>query len=428
MIVALGLAVTTWTSAAAAGSFLGDWFVIGTDAAPPLFGQLSPSIAFNPDRGEYLVVWHNERPVYPDIQAQRVDPSGELVGPPFYIAGGPGARRRFPDVVYNPAHQEYLVVWEELPDGGTSNIYSQRVGANGLLIGGATVLGSGPEVASCTAPAVAYASTSDLYMVVWQRLVQGSTSSDIEAQILSGTGTTVGWNFLVVSGTVTVHNEDPDIAYNRSRNEYLIVWTREDRNIWVKDIWGRIITRDGVLLGSEFFIGYHTSDDVHASVVGTPGAPNFGGYYVVWAMQYAAGDFDIYGRVVGWDGLLGSYDTISDEVDNETDPSIAYDEEQELFFVAWSRVTNIVLGTRDLVGLPYLPGAPQGGYESFVGGWSYPIQSAVAPGPNGDFLVAWEDAPYISDRDVYGRAWSFSTVFRDGFESGSCTAWSLEVP
>ena len=33
---------------------------------------------------------------------------------------------------------------------------------------------------------------------------------------------------------------DPDIGYNRSRNEYLIVWTREDKNVGAKDIWGRV--------------------------------------------------------------------------------------------------------------------------------------------------------------------------------------------
>jgi len=89
--------------------------------------QLKPSIAYNPDRQEYLVVWYNERPVYPDIKAQRVGVDGQLVGGPCYIAGGEGAKRRYPDVVYNPTHQEYLVVWEELLDEGHSNIISQRV-------------------------------------------------------------------------------------------------------------------------------------------------------------------------------------------------------------------------------------------------------------------------------------------------------------
>lgn len=98
-LLALVLAVSaamTPARRAVAGDFSGEWFVIGTDADPPLYDQRNASIAFNSDRGEYLVVWHNERPVYPDIQAQRVSADGGLVGVPFYIAGGPGFQRRLP--------------------------------------------------------------------------------------------------------------------------------------------------------------------------------------------------------------------------------------------------------------------------------------------------------------------------------------------
>ena len=61
-----------WTIKTQAGSPLYDWFRIGTDAASPVYDQLKPSTAYNPDRREYLVVWHNERPVYPDIQAGNI--------------------------------------------------------------------------------------------------------------------------------------------------------------------------------------------------------------------------------------------------------------------------------------------------------------------------------------------------------------------
>ena len=422
------MVVTCWPGAGSAGSFAGDVFVIGTDAGPPEFDQLSPSIAFNPDRGEYLVVWHNERTVYPDIQAQRVAAGGGLVGGPFYISGGPGAQRRHPDVVYNPAHQEFFVVWEELPDGGRSNIHAQRVGPTGLLVGSPVVLGSGPELASCVLPAVAYASTSDLYMVVWQRLVEAALSDDIEGQILSGTATTVGGNFLVATGTFTVDHGEPDIAYNRSRNEYLIVWTRTDRNVPVNDVWGRLITRDGVFLSPEFWIGYHTSDDFYATVVGTPTAPGFGGYYPVWATLYSPGDTDIYGRVVGWDGLMEPYNEISTSIFDDNHPCVAYDEALGHFFIAWVRLRDSLLGYTDIVGFPYLPDSPQDSLQWFVNGFSYPERPAIAAGFEGEFLVVWDDVPAGSNRDVYGRVWSFHAIFADGFEHGDTNNWSSAVP
>ncbi|MDF1512270.1 MAG: hypothetical protein P1S60_00525 [Anaerolineae bacterium] len=263
-------------AASATGQFIGDFFIVGKDATQPLYDQQDASVTHNPDRQEYFVVWFNARPVYPDIQGQRVRKDGRLVGNPFYIAGGNNRQRRYPDVVYNTTQQEYLVVWEEIPDVGYANIFAQRVGPTGGLIGAAIALGSGPELANCRKPAVAYASTADSYMVVWERMVQGNLSGDIEAQVVPGSGPFSPSNFLIGTGTITVDHSQPDIAYNRSRNEYLVVWTRHDKNANVKDIWGDIVTATGGPLVENLRIGYHTVDDHNASVVGTPTSPILG--------------------------------------------------------------------------------------------------------------------------------------------------------
>ncbi len=91
-----------------AGSLLGSSFPIAEDT----LNEVHPAIAYNTQRGEYLVVWHNERAVYPDIQAQRLDMNGAPIGGPFYIAGGTDAQRRYPDVAYDSSADQYLVVWE----------------------------------------------------------------------------------------------------------------------------------------------------------------------------------------------------------------------------------------------------------------------------------------------------------------------------
>ena len=194
-------------------------------------------------------------------------------------------------MVYNPTRQEYLVVWQELPDGGWSNIHAQRVGPTGLLVGGVSILGSGPVTASRFLPAVAYASTSNLYMVVWQRLLQTAFTDDVEAQVLSGTATTIGGNIPIATGTLTVDHAEPDIAYNRSRNEYLIVWTREDRNVAVLDVWGRSLPAKAFCWGRSSLSATTPRMIFTPSVVGTPTVPNFGGYYPVWGDAVLAGGF-----------------------------------------------------------------------------------------------------------------------------------------
>jgi hypothetical protein len=131
---------------------------------------------------------------------------------------------------------------------------------------------------------------------------------------------------------------------------------------------------------------------------------------------------------VGWDGLTGPFDLISPGLQIDFSPHIAYDESTDLFFVAWSRLTNQNLSTMDVIGFPFQPGLSPSVIESCVGGSSFAALPFVSSGPGGDFLVTWSDVPFATDRDIFGRIWSFSTVFRDGFENGSCDVWDLEVP
>ena len=91
------------------GDLIGWFFRIHTDSA---LEEIHPVLAYNDSRGEYLAVWYNNRPGNDDIRAQRITKNRTTVGSAFYISGGPGADRRYPDVVYNSQHDEYLVVWE----------------------------------------------------------------------------------------------------------------------------------------------------------------------------------------------------------------------------------------------------------------------------------------------------------------------------
>jgi hypothetical protein len=74
-------------------------------------------------------------------------------------------------------------------------------------------------------------------------------------------------------------------------------------------------------------------------------------------MFFSAGGNDIYGKQVYWDGTIASsYDEISASGYDDTNPCIAYNETADTFFVAWSRLTDGFLGTRDIVRGPMQPG------------------------------------------------------------------------
>lgn len=370
---------------------------------PGTINHVRPSIAYNPDLKEYLVVWQNERPVYPDIEAQRVSRSGALVGGPFFISGGEGVKRRNPDVTYNSKQQEYLIVWEHEPDGARPNIMARRVSGTGEMRSGELPLGTGPALRLRTRPAIAYAWTSDRYMVVWESLVQGASSSDIEAQVLSAWAALEGSNFQIATGSTNHSYEDPDLAYNRSRNEYLVAWTWHDKVGPNYDIKARRVTQDGILLDSELLIGYHTPDEWHPAVHALPTVPNAGKYLVVWELRYTASDGDIYSREVSGPGVMGAVKIISSLNEDQTDPAVAGSEERGEYMTAWVQDAGSIFD--DIKGRIFSGGEPTGPLFSLLGGWTYPKLPAVASGPDGDFLVAFQDAPWTGIFGIYGRLW-----------------------
>ena len=117
---------------------------------PPLVGTSSPisvesldqklpAIAYNSQANEYLVVWQDARSGATDqkIHAQRVSASGELLADELVITAAAAAQLS-PSAVWNATADEYLVVWTE--SASTLDIYGQRVGSNGQLIGGRVAL------------------------------------------------------------------------------------------------------------------------------------------------------------------------------------------------------------------------------------------------------------------------------------------------
>jgi hypothetical protein len=371
--------------------------IYGPTGEPP---HHAPAVAYNPERKEYLVVWHNERSVYPDIQAQRISWDGTApVGSAFFVSGGQGAKRRYADVVYNEAQHEYLVVWQHEADGALPDIHARRVSGNGQLLGNEIALGTGAALRLRTAPAVAYASTSNKYMVVWESYVQGALSSDIEAQIVSPSGALEGSNFMVANGDNSNSNSDPDIAYNRSRNEYLVVWNWYDKVAKNYDIKARIVTRDGLLLGSELLVGYY-GDGYDPAVTGMPTAPNAGYYLVVWRIDYGANDTNIFGREVMGDGKMEPLFAVEWTPDNGARPAVTAREGLGNYFVAWEQVDSAK--TRDIAARLATGYAAKDPYFSLAGTVSGAKHAATATGEYGTVLTVFESTTLGSD-DIWGR-------------------------
>lgn len=377
------------------------------------------AVANNTQDREYLVAWQNQWPGNVDIYGQRVREDGTLNGDWFAISVGPGDRH-LPEIAYNDDRNEYLVVWQH-DDGGLLDVRAWRVSADGQLLGTELTLGTGPALRHRYGPSVAYSTVAEKYLVVWSGLTQSSTTVDIEAQVVTGAGALDGVNFLIAEGTLSESHEQPDVAYNRSRNEFLVVWrhNQSDFNISARRVQG-----DGTpMFPAVITINDWANNEYEPRVAAIPTTSGFGKYMVVWQMSISTTNLDIYSRVVEGDGTPGTMITVASTGEEEWFPDVVGNESTGTFMVAWASPAGAASGLkqRELSLNNSLLGS-----ATWISGDNAQYPALGADG-GGGFLVAYDTLPVPANgRDIHG--WMNNLLFSDDFESGGHGAWSAVVP
>jgi len=392
----LALAIQT-PDVAMAGSPIGGPFLVGDEDVP----TASPAVAYNSIWDEYLVVWQNDRPGFDDIYAQLVSEDGDLVGGRRVITWGADTERRYPDVAYNPNWNEYLVVWEHYDHAtGSFSIRGQRVSWEGEPTGGEILISSGGPVSGWQ-PKVAHAFTSGMFLVVWESHTQGGVSNDVKGQLIANGGGLVGGNFDVALGDWSFSHEQPDLAYNRGSNEFLVAWQQEDKNASLYDVYARIVRPDGSMPPSTIEIARYTAHSTAPAVGAIPAAIPGGQYLVAWELQYGPSNRNIMARFVKGDGSTpgpGFY--VCSRGDDEVRPAVAGNERSASYLVSWTQS----MGWSNINGQEIAAGGALTGPNRVLAG-KYADNAAVSDGSLGDFLVAYDDQPYTANRDTWGYLW-----------------------
>ena len=221
-----------------------------------------------------------------------VDPE---IGPNDFLLSDMGSSSGFsadtPAVAYNSANNEYLVVWSgddntsPLVDG-ENEIFGQRVNAaTGAQVGAndfriSTMGPDGNTNYAALTPAVAYNSTDNEYLVVWQGDDNTVPLVDNESEIFgqrlnAATGAETGVDDFRLSdmgpnGDTSYSAAVPAVAYNNIDNEYLVVWRADDNTSPLVDneneIFGQRLSGVGIQQGS---------NDFRISEIGPDGDTNF---------------------------------------------------------------------------------------------------------------------------------------------------------
>jgi hypothetical protein len=192
--------------------------------------QWNPAVAYARAQEEFMVVWANQAAGVPwYISGRRVNAKTgafPATGADVTIAH-PTQDRVNPDVAYNLARNEYLVVWEQA--ASSQDIWALRMTGTAVPLGGGEFNIAGwPDHEE--RPAVAACAAQDQYLVAWQSDVgTGKVNYDLYAWYLDGAGGKVGGP-LVVDATSSPE-ENVDIACSFGETAYLLAWQARYTNL-----------------------------------------------------------------------------------------------------------------------------------------------------------------------------------------------------
>lgn len=376
---------------------------VGPDGDPRISAR-NPAVAYNSTDNEYLVVWSGDDNIAQlidnefEIFGQRLSAIGTQIGAgDFRISDmGPNANTAFaaqdPSIAYNSTNNEYLVVWSGDDNSGSLvddefEIFGQRlkgdtgaaVGTNDFRISDMGV--DGNILFAATAPAVAYNSTNNEYLVVWEGDDNTAplviNENEIFGQRLNAVdGAAVGANDLRISdmgpnGDLEFFARNPAVAYNVVLNEYLVVWSGADAASVEEEIFGQRLTRVGASIGS---------NDFRISDAGPDGTLKFAARNPAVAFNPGVQEY-----LVVWQG--------------DDDTGTLVDQEFEIFAQELSG-TGAELGINDL---RISNMGPDGNVNFFA------RNAAVATGGRANrFLVVWEGTETgagfgNSDQEIFGQ-------------------------
>lgn len=247
-----------------------------------------PKVAYSRAEEEFMIVWLSEHPTLPAyISGRRMKASdGTFIssGSDFTINHLTQARVR-PEITYNLARNEYLVVYDNMQD-----VFGSRYTGKGVLMaGGEFGIASWPGAE--TQPSVADCKETDQYLVAWQ-----NDQPDIYARFIKGDGSLDGGPLHLEY--TSIEEIKPKVACNSAGNQFLVVWQQQFSSaIGPYGIAGQFVNNDKTL-GANFGIMSPTAGITAHFTTPVVAGGNVN-YLTVWEHDRASTVFqDIHGRLI----------------------------------------------------------------------------------------------------------------------------------
>ena len=256
--------------------------------------QWNPKVAYARAMEEFMVVWENRYagaalPTY--VSGARINAASGNVGSPFTIDSHPTLQQGNPDIAYNLARNEHLVVWEAA-GAGQSDIWGLRMTGAGVFLGGGKFgIAGWPD--SEEQPAVGACSALDTYYVAWQSY-QGTNNYDVYGRFVGGNGSPGAVHHF---DHTSINEMYPDVDCNLNSKEFLVVFQKQYSNpTGPYGIFGQVLLQAGI--GAPFEIrGIWAGEGTSCSQSAVAGGG--ANYLTVWKHDRPGTSFqDIHGRLV----------------------------------------------------------------------------------------------------------------------------------
>ena len=365
--------------------------------------EVQPSVAYNSQDREYLVVW-TDLHADDSIRGQRVAPDGRLIDSPFTIAWTSGHNKSDPDVVYNVKHNQYLVVFSDTYESSPSKektIRGRRLGGKGALLDTMDLYIQNVESGkSFGHPAVEYAYTSDRYLVAWDAWdTQILGTYDVFGRIVKPDGSFPSSRFSIAVNSIWPRQR-PALAYNRQMNQTMAVWEQYDntKSKWI--IQGRQVTGDGFALPATLTLKWDGDDNRNPDIAALPNSSTDVKFMAVWEINPGSTPNGTASAMINETGIVKWSAKATDSNSIIRSVAVAANEKTKTYLeVSWYDGS---------VGKGF--DVQQHDEDGYVIGWHDLIPGnagdhpVITAGPLGDYLIVWQDMPSGQlHTDVFGQ-------------------------
>lgn len=384
--------------------------------------QYEPAVAWDNEHKRWLVVWEQDISGVRAIVGRVINNGGAPLTDSFFISDDPAKDATLPDVVYDPGHDRYLVVWVHQFSATDTDILGRFVTWDGLQpavpfpVENPTNLQFAPAVEYNPPPV-------DEYFVVWENLVDFDPETIRAKRLYPDSGSQVGPSFEVV-GDTTFHRRKPAVAWNADAGRYLVTYERYEGTAQ-EDVYAASVSYSGTVFSPDLGIAGYAPDENQIDVAACDGS-----WMVVWKNGQDP-DGQIYARPVAGDLALGTSTNVSMPYVAARWPAVDCIPHGVGYFLVWEQgftgglygvAGAFVAGDGTLLDKFNVLGTGQAETRNFT-------RPAVSIG---DYLnrayVVWEtDRADLAHVDLAGR-WVEMVLFADDFETGNTSRWSVTMP